>query len=133
MGSSSWFARLEQTQTSYLLLATLAGTVLAVGVLYRLGVLGWVLRVLGLFVRAGIGKGFLLWERSFGWASWQEFLVIVFGILFLGGWPGGLLPGLRFFAVWRHLAWGPSPAWPTCSSTWSETKWNGATRSSTTR
>src|SRR6201997_3815338 len=95
MDSSSWFVRLEQTQTSYLLLAIVAGTVVSAAILYQVGVLGWVLRGLGLVVRVGIGKGFLLWERSFAWASWQEFLVIVCGVFLLGGVAGGRLPALK--------------------------------------
>jgi HEAT repeat protein len=95
MNTSSWLVRLEQTPTSYLLLATLAGTVAAAVILYQVGVMGWVLRGLGLVVRVGISKGFLLWERLFAWASWQEFLLIVCGVFLLGGVAGGLLPGLR--------------------------------------
>ena len=107
MGSSSWFARLEQAQTSYLLLATLAGTGLAVGVLYRLGVVGWALRVLGHVVRGGIEKGFLLWERLFGWASWGEFLIIVIAFLDPGWWrPVGPLPGLRVLCGLATLLMG---------------------------
>ena len=95
MDNSSWFAKLEQTQTSYLLLATLASTVLAVGILYQIGLIGWVLRGLGMIVRGGIRSGFLLWERLLAWASWPLFLAIVFAFLLVGGVAGGLLPALR--------------------------------------
>ena len=95
MDNSSWFAKLEQTQTSYLLLATLAVTVLAAGILYQIGLIGWVLRGLGLVVRGGIRSGFLLWERLLAWASWPLFLAIVFGFLLVGGVAGGPLPALR--------------------------------------
>ena len=44
MDASPWIGTLERTQTSYLLLATLAGIVSAAGVLYRIGVIGWALR-----------------------------------------------------------------------------------------
>ena len=103
---SSWFARLEQAQTSYLLLATLTGTGIAVGALYRLGVVGWALRVLGHAVRGGIENGFLLWERLFGWASWVEFLVIVIAFLMMGGVAGGALPGLRVLCGLATLLMG---------------------------
>ena len=56
MDNSSWFAKLEQTQTSYLLLAMLAVTVLAAGILYQIGLIGWVLRGLGMIVRGGIRR-----------------------------------------------------------------------------
>jgi HEAT repeat protein len=95
MGSSSWFARLEQTETSYLLLATLAGAGLAIGALHRLGVVGWALRVVGYLVRRGIERGFLVWERLLSWASWGEFLIIVVAFLVLGGAAGRAIPGLR--------------------------------------
>ena len=103
---TSWFVRLEQTQTSYLVLAILAGTVASAAILYQVGVLGWVLRGLGQVVRGGIGNGFLLWERSFAWASWQEFLVIVCGVFLLGGVAGGPLPGLRVVCGLATLGMG---------------------------
>jgi HEAT repeat protein len=92
---TSLFGRLEQTQTSYLLLAILAGTLAAAAILYQVGIMGWVLRGVGQVVRGVIGEGFLLWERSLAWASWQEFLVVVCGLFLLGGLAGGRLPGLR--------------------------------------
>jgi HEAT repeat protein len=95
MDSTSWIGSLEQTQTSYLLLATLAGVGIAFAILFRVGVIGWVLLVLGQLVRQAIGNGFLLWERSFAWASWQEFLVIVCGVFLVGEISRSLVPGLR--------------------------------------
>ena len=95
MNNSSWFASLEHVSTSYLLLGTLAGTVLAAGILYQIGLIGWVLRGLGMIVRGGIRSGFLLWERLLAWASWPLFLAIVFGFLLVGGVAGGPLPALR--------------------------------------
>jgi HEAT repeat protein len=95
MDTSSWSVRLEQAQASYLLLATLALVVAAAVILYRVGIIGLVLRGVGLVVRGGIGKGFLLWERSFAWASWQEFLVLACGVFLLGGVAGSPFPGLR--------------------------------------
>ena len=106
MGSPSWIAILEQTQTSYLLLSILAGTGLAAGLLYRVGVVGWALQVLGRMVRGVIGRGFLLWERSFAWASWQEFLVVVCAIFLLGGIAGGRLSGLKVVCGLAALGMG---------------------------
>ena len=68
---------------------------MAAGVLYQIGLIGWVLRGLGLVVRGGIRKGFRLWERLLAWASWPLFLAIVLGFLVAGGVAGGPLPGLR--------------------------------------
>ena len=95
MDNSSWFSRLEHVHTSYLLLGTLAGTVLAAGILYQVGVIGWVLRGVGLVVRGSIREGFRLWERLFARVSWPEFLTIVFIFLLVGGVAGGPLPGLK--------------------------------------
>jgi hypothetical protein len=128
MGSSSWFAGLEQTQTSYLLLAILAGIGLAAALLHRVGVVGWVVRVLGHVVRGGIEKGFLLWERAFAWASWQEFLVIVCGIFFLGGVAGGRLPALRAVCGLATLGMGAVACLACSASTLNAMKSSGATR-----
>ena len=95
MDNSSWFVNLEQTHTSYLLLATLAVTGLAAGILYQIGLIGWVLRGLGMVVRGGIRSGFLLWERLLAWASWPLFLAIVLGFLACRWVAGGPLPALR--------------------------------------
>jgi len=95
MNISSWFARLEHVHSSYLLLATLTVIALAAGVLYQIGVIGWVLRVLGLVVRGAIWKGFLLWERLLAWASWPLFLAIACGFLVVGGVAGGPMPVLK--------------------------------------
>ena len=95
MNGPSRFVVLDHVHSSYLLLATLAGLGLAAGVLYRIGLIGWVLRGLGLVVRGGIRGGFLLWERLLAWASWPLFLALVFGFLVVGGVAGGPLPGVR--------------------------------------
>jgi hypothetical protein len=95
MDASSWFAGLEHVDPSYLLLAVLGGIILSSGILYQIGLIGWVLRVFGLAVRGCIRKGFLLWERLLAWASWPYFLAIVFSFLLIGVMGGGLRPGLR--------------------------------------
>ncbi len=95
MNNSSWSASLEHVSTSYLLLGTLAATVLIAGLLYQSGLIGWAMRGLGMIVRGGIRSGFLLWERLLAWASWPLFLAIVFGFLLVGGVAGGPLPVLR--------------------------------------
>ncbi len=53
------------------------------------------MRVFGLLVTGCIRNGFLLWERLLAWASWPQFLAIVFGFLFVGGMAAGPLPGSR--------------------------------------
>src|SRR5438309_1088170 len=93
--ASSWFVDLKHVHSSSLLLATMAGLTLAVGVLYQIGLIGWALRGLGLGVRGGIRAGFRLWERLLAWASWPLFLALAVGFVVLGGMAGGPSPGVR--------------------------------------
>ncbi len=95
MDASSWITRLERANTSYLLLATLAGLMVSAGILYQIGLIGWVLRSLGLVVAGAIRGGFLLWERLLAWASWPLYLAIVVGFLLAGGAAGGPWPASR--------------------------------------
>ncbi len=95
MDTSPWIAVLERADTSYLLLATLAGLMVSAGVLYQIGLIGWVLRSLGLVVAGAIRGGFLLWERLLAWASWPIYLAIVVGFLLAGGAAGGPWPASR--------------------------------------
>ena len=83
--NSHWSAWLERADPSYLLLTTLVGIILSAGILYQAGVIGWVLRCVGLVVRGCIRTGFLLWERLLAWASWPVFLAMVCGFLGVGG------------------------------------------------
>ena len=90
MDKLPWIVHLEQVETSYLLLATLAGLGLAAGVLYQIGLIGWVLRGLGSWCRGGIRDGLpalgalcsrgprgrCSWPSSSGSSSWV-------------GWPVG--------------------------------------------
>ena len=104
--NTSWFVRLEQTQTSYLRTGDtggdrgggrdpLPGRDLGLGVAWCGSGRAWSDR-----------QRFLLWQRSFAWASWQEFLVIVCGIFLLSGLAGGRLPGLRVICGLATLAMG---------------------------
>ena len=95
MDTSPWIAVLERADTSYLLLATLAVVMVSAGVLYRLGIIGWVLRGVGHVVGGTIRGGFLLWERLLGWAPWPIYLAIVVGFLLAGGVAGGPWPASR--------------------------------------
>ena len=84
---SEWLVKLEQARTSHLLLGILAGAVVAGAVLYKIGLIGWVLRVFGMAVRGCIRGGFRVWEVLLGWASWSEFLAVTF-VLASDGWAG---------------------------------------------
>lgn len=79
-----WQIELDQVHSSYLVLATLACFGGLAGVLYQTGILGWILRVIGLFIRNAIRFGFLAWKRMLSWAPTPLFLAMVFGFLVVG-------------------------------------------------
>ncbi len=108
MNISSWLVRLEHFHTSYLLLGMLVGTALAAGVLFRIGLAGWMLRCFAEVVRASIRGGFRTWEYLLGWASWTEFLGIVCALLLAGGIFGGWVPALRILCGLALLIMGSS-------------------------
>ena len=95
MDAASWMAWLGRADTTYLLLATLSGIMLSAGLLYRIGLIGWVLRGFGYLVTRAIRRGFRLWERLLGWASWPIYLAIACGFLLVGGVAGGPCPASR--------------------------------------
>ena len=100
MNTSSWFVGLER-QKRRICCWRRSLERRAAAVLYQIGLIGWVLRGLGLWSSGAIRKGFLLWERLLAWASWPLFLAIVFGFLvagldgrwFVAGLEGRLRPG----------------------------------------
>jgi HEAT repeat protein len=106
MGTRAWLVELDQVHSSYLFLAVLACLVAATAVLYQIGVLGWVLGVLGQLIRAGVRKGFHVWEVLLGWAAWPIFFAIGAGLLLLGATLGDSLPGLRILCGLALLIMG---------------------------
>ncbi len=106
MRDPAWVVELDQAHSSYLLLATLTALVLAAAGLYQVGLVGWVVRVLGLVIGGSIRKGFRLWERLLAWASWSVFLAIAFGFVVVGEMAGGPFPGLRVLCGLAPLLMG---------------------------
>lgn len=106
MNHPSWLIDLDRAHSSYLVLISLLALLLAGGILFYFGVIGWIFWVLGLAVGASIRKGFLLWERLLSWASWPVFLTILLGFLLVGGLVGGLVPGLRILCGLAPLLMG---------------------------
>ena len=102
----SFLFRLNQLDSSYLILLVVAGVGFAVAVLYYTGLLGWALGWLGNIIRIGIRRGFLLWERLLAWASWKGFLAIVLGFLVLGRLAAGYLPALTVVCALSPCSWG---------------------------
>ncbi len=80
----AWWIELDQVHTSYTLLALLAGLGILIGILYQTGVLGWILRIVGITIRGAIRNGFFVWRRLFSWATWLMVLGMVLALLLIG-------------------------------------------------
>ena len=108
MDASSWFARLEHVDTSYSAPGDAGGDHRCpAGILYQIGLIGWVLRVFGLVVGGCIRKGFRSGSACSrglpGRYSWRSSS----GFLLVGGMAGGPWPGLRVvLAAWSRCSWG---------------------------
>jgi HEAT repeat protein len=102
----SFLVRLNQLDSSYLILLFVAGVGFAAAILYYTGLLGWAMGWLGYLVRGSIRQGFLLWERLFAWASWPLFLAIVVGLLAVGWAAAGYLPALTVVCALAPLFMG---------------------------
>jgi HEAT repeat protein len=108
MNYFSWLYSFEHVHTSYLLLAMLMVAMLASGVLFQIGLIGWVLRCVGFAVKTSIRGGFRTWEYLLGWASWGQFLAIVCVFLLTGCLVGGWYPPLRILCSAALMLMGAS-------------------------
>ena len=106
MRRPSWLIELDQVHSSYLLLGTLALAGSVLGILYQIGLLGWVIRLVGIGIRSAIRNGFLVWRRLLSWATWPLFLGTVAGLLFLGWALNGVLPALTLLCGFAPLFMG---------------------------
>ncbi|MDB5391562.1 MAG: repeat-containing protein [Planctomycetaceae bacterium] len=106
MGRDGFLVRLDQLSSSYLVLLFLAGVGLVAGCLLFIGLIGWAVGVFGQFVRQSIRQGFRLWERLFSWATWDVFLWVVLGCLFVGWAASRLLPVLTLICALIPLMMG---------------------------
>src|SRR5947209_1625087 len=79
-----WRIELDQVHSSYLVLATLAFFGALAGVLYQTGILGWILRLVGLTIRNAIRIGFMVWRRTLAWAPTSLFVAMVLAFIGLG-------------------------------------------------
>jgi HEAT repeat protein len=68
---------------------------LVAGVLSKLGVIRWILDVVGIVVRGGVHIGFNLWMRLLSWAQWPYLLAIIAGLMGLGYLAAESLPGVE--------------------------------------
>jgi HEAT repeat protein len=91
---STWFVRLDQTLSSYSILAVLLAVVLLVVVLERSGILGWALEQFGRTTRSAIHTGFWLWELCLSWAEWWTILVAAIALITVGALAASTAPPL---------------------------------------
>ena len=84
VGPTDWLVETDRVRSSGLILLALVAVAVFGGVLFRLGVIGGVLGVVGVLVRGSIRAGFRIWERLLAWASWPLFLSVQLGLLAVG-------------------------------------------------
>ena len=89
---SKWLVRLDQTLSSYSILATLVAVALLIGALERSGLLGWALNQFGRATRWAVRNGFRVWERSLSWANWWVYLILALVLLTAGAFTASSLP-----------------------------------------
>src|SRR5215212_4347764 len=89
---SPWLVRLDQTLSSYSILATLLTLVLLLVALDQFGFLGWALNQFGRATRWAVRRGFRVWERWLSWANWWVYLLLAFALLTTGALTAGTLP-----------------------------------------
>ena len=103
---NDFFFRLNQLDSSYLVLLSIAGLGLLAGALAYTGIVGWVLRGTAFVIRGTIRQGFLLWERLFAWATWPWYLGTVLTLLVVGWAAVGYLPMLTIACALAPLFMG---------------------------
>ena len=96
MNPASVLLRLDQLSSSYLVILLLAIVIVAAWVLFRIGLIVWLVAIAMTIVQSGIRHGFELWERLFSWASLVTFASIV-GSSLLIGWA--MAPFVPFLTV----------------------------------
>ena len=105
---SPWLVKLDQTLSSYSIIATLLVVVLLIGVLERLGVIGWALALFGRVTRWGISSGFHVWERWLSWANWWVYLILTFAVTTLGALAASSVPVVALICAAISLSMGVS-------------------------
>ena len=106
MGKGSFILRLDQLDSSYLVLVSLALLALIAGIFFQIGLIGRLVDAIGRIIRASVRNGFRVWERLFAWASWPLFLAIVVAWLGVGWLAARQLPGLTVVCALAPLLMG---------------------------
>src|SRR3954447_23286536 len=97
---------LDQVHSSYLVLATLTFLGVLVGALFQTGILGAILRGVGLIIRNAIRIGFQVWRRTLAWAPTPFFLVMVLTFILLGWLASKTVPALTILCGLTPLLMG---------------------------
>ena len=82
--ASGWLIETDAVRSSTVILLTLVAVGVLAGVLYQVGVIGFVLRVVGAVIRGGTRAGFRTWEQALAWAPWPLFLAVQLTLLAVG-------------------------------------------------
>src|SRR4051794_8569939 len=101
-----WLVRLDQTLSSYSILATLVVVALIAGALERSGLLGWVLDRFGRTTRWAVRNGFRVWERWLSWANWWVYLILALVLLTVGAFAASRLPLITLSCAALTLSMG---------------------------
>ena len=102
----TWLVRLDQTLSSYSILLGLLVGVLAAGLLYKSGFLGWACGVFGLVTRSTIRRGFRIWERWLSWADWRVYLLLTLALLAAGALAASVRPEITLVCAGLTLIMG---------------------------
>lgn len=84
MIQAEFLVHLDQLRSSYLVILLLLLLLSSAIILFKIGLIGWIMIAVASVVRGSIHHGFQLWLRLFSWASWRSFLVIVATSLMMG-------------------------------------------------
>ena len=79
-----WSFTLDQADSTFLILSTMAGAVFLLGLLFLIGWMNILIDFAGRVIQGTIQRGFRVWETTLFWARWPAYLLIVSGLLALG-------------------------------------------------
>src|SRR5215213_4349522 len=105
---SPWLVRLDQTPSSYSILATLLTLVLLLVALDQFGFLGWALNQFGRATRWAVRRGFRVWERWLSWANWWVYLLLALALITTGALAASALPAVTLCCAVLVLSMGVS-------------------------
>ncbi len=84
MPPDSWYLSLNQTQSTIWVLASIAGVIALIALLFAIGWLDLFLGFVGRVLEKTIQRGFRFWERTLWWTRWPSYLLLVSLLLGFG-------------------------------------------------